>query len=79
MPTPTMPHPTESEDCRDDAEMQHWLAKWHAEQDYYEQQQALPAHKRDGYAEKMAELGDAELDRRKEHDWMADETMRGEK
>lgn len=76
----TIPHPTDAEDCRDDQqEMQQWFAQWHAEQDYHEQQRDLPPHKRDGYAEKMAEIGDMLLDERREHDWMADDTIRGEK
>ena len=61
-----MNHPTDSEDCRDDAEMIRWFHEWQRELEYREAQEALPPHKRDDYAEKMAELGDHLNDMRKE-------------
>ena len=61
-----MSHPTDSEDCHADAEMMRWYQEWKLELEYREAQEALPPQKRDGYAEKMAELAEFEADVKRE-------------
>lgn len=42
----------------DNTEFERYYAEWQAECEYIDAQMALPAHKRDGYAERMYDLAD---------------------
>lgn len=61
-----MSHPVEDDDCRDNAEMIFRHQEWLRELEYREAQAALPPHKRDGYAERMAAMAEFEADVKRE-------------
>ena len=50
-------------------EMHQARAEYEAREEYEACQEALPAHKRDGYAEKMADCADMLRDRMREDGW----------
>ena len=53
----------------EDDYMAEMMRQYLAEKDYISSQQALPPHKRDDYAEKMAEYADDLIDRMREESW----------